>query len=100
MPDIAAELEAVAGPLKGNSIPLTEAEISIGREPSNRISLLDAGVSRQHCLIRASVGSHCSDDSRDSETLAPKQGGSLSSNGRPKSTDETQDQPSSDLKET
>jgi len=51
MPDIAAELEAVAGPLKGNSIPLSETEVSIGREPSNRISLLDAGVSRRHCLI-------------------------------------------------
>ena len=51
MPDIAAELEAVAGPLKGNSIPLSEAEVSIGREPSNRISLLDAGVSRRHCVI-------------------------------------------------
>ncbi len=51
MPDIAAELEAVAGPLKGSSIPLSEAEVSIGREPSNRISLLDAGVSRRHCLI-------------------------------------------------
>jgi Nif-specific regulatory protein len=51
MPDIAAELEAVAGPLKGNSIPLVEAEVSIGREPSNAISLLDAGVSRRHCLI-------------------------------------------------
>ena len=51
MPDIAAELEAVAGPLKGNSIPLSEAEVSIGRDPSNRISLLDAGVSRRHCVI-------------------------------------------------
>ena len=51
MPDIAAELEAVAGPLRGTSIPLSEAEVSIGREPSNRISLLDAGVSRRHCVI-------------------------------------------------
>jgi Nif-specific regulatory protein len=51
MPDIAAELEAIAGPLRGSSIPLSEAEVSIGREPSNDISLLDAGVSRHHCLI-------------------------------------------------
>jgi Nif-specific regulatory protein len=51
MPDIAAELDAVTGPLKGSSIPLSEAEVSIGREPSNRISLLDAGVSRHHCVI-------------------------------------------------
>ncbi|HTW66753.1 MAG TPA: sigma 54-interacting transcriptional regulator [Bryobacteraceae bacterium] len=51
MPDIAAELEAVAGPLKGSSLPLAEGEVSIGREPSNRIALLDAGVSRRHCVI-------------------------------------------------
>ena len=56
MPDLAAELEAVTGPLKGNSIPLSEAEISIGREPSNQVSLLDASVSRRHCLIRWDSG--------------------------------------------
>ena len=47
-----AELEAVAGPLKGTSIPLVENEISIGREPSNGISILDASISRRHCLIQ------------------------------------------------
>ncbi|HLG97376.1 MAG TPA: sigma 54-interacting transcriptional regulator [Bryobacteraceae bacterium] len=46
------ELEAIAGPLKGTSIPLTEDEITIGREPSNAVSLLDASVSRRHCLIK------------------------------------------------
>jgi Nif-specific regulatory protein len=51
MPDIAAELDAVTGPLKGTSIPLAEAEVTIGREPSNGISLLDVGVSRRHCII-------------------------------------------------
>jgi Nif-specific regulatory protein len=51
MPDIPAELEAVAGPLKGNVIPLPEEQISIGREPGNQISLLDAAVSRRHCVI-------------------------------------------------
>jgi Nif-specific regulatory protein len=51
MPEIAAELEAVAGPLKGSSLPLSDDEVSIGREPSNRIALLDAGVSRRHCII-------------------------------------------------
>jgi Nif-specific regulatory protein len=47
-----AELEAIAGPLKGSSIPLSSDEVSIGREPTNLISLLDASVSRRHCLIR------------------------------------------------
>ncbi len=51
MPDIAAELDAVTGPLKGTSIPLSEAEVTVGREPSNGISLLDVGVSRRHCII-------------------------------------------------
>jgi Nif-specific regulatory protein len=56
MPDIPAELEAVAGPLKGSCIPLTEDEVSFGREPSNRISLLDAAVSRKHCVITRHAG--------------------------------------------
>jgi Nif-specific regulatory protein len=56
MPDHAAELEAVAGPLKGSSIPLAEDEVSVGREPSNGISLLDAAVSRRHCVITHNAG--------------------------------------------
>ena len=47
-----AELEAIAGPLKGNSIALADDEVSVGREPSNTVSLLDASVSRRHCLIK------------------------------------------------
>jgi transcriptional regulator with GAF, ATPase, and Fis domain len=47
-----ARLEAVSGPLKGRTFPLTEVELSIGREPSNQISLLDSLVSRRHCVIR------------------------------------------------
>jgi len=47
-----ARLEAVSGPLEGRTFPLTEDELSIGREPSNQISLLDSLVSRRHCVIR------------------------------------------------
>jgi Nif-specific regulatory protein len=47
-----ARLEAVSGPLEGRTFPLTEDEVSIGREPSNQISLLDSLVSRRHCVIR------------------------------------------------
>jgi Nif-specific regulatory protein len=47
-----ARLEAVAGPLKGSTFPLTEDELSIGRDPSNQISLLDSLVSRRHCAVR------------------------------------------------
>ena len=56
MPDIPAELEAVAGPLKGSSISLLEDEVSFGREPSNIVSLLDAAVSRRHCVITYNSG--------------------------------------------
>ncbi len=56
MSDISAELEAVAGPLKGSIIPLPEKETSIGREPCNQISLLDAAVSRRHCVITRDAG--------------------------------------------
>ncbi len=48
----AARLEAVAGPLEGRTFPLEDDELSIGREPSNQISLLDSLVSRRHCVIR------------------------------------------------
>jgi len=47
-----ARLEAVSGPLKGKLFVLTADEVSIGRDPSNEISLLDSLVSRRHCVIR------------------------------------------------
>jgi transcriptional regulator with GAF, ATPase, and Fis domain len=47
-----ALLEAVSGPLKGKLFSLSKEEVSIGRDPSNDISLLDSLVSRRHCIIR------------------------------------------------
>ena len=47
-----ARLEAVSGPLKGKVFSLAVGELSIGRDPSNEISLLDSLVSRRHCIIR------------------------------------------------
>ena len=52
MPAVRAELEAVSGPLKGNTLELSSEETSIGREPENEISILDASVSRKHCVIQ------------------------------------------------
>jgi len=46
-----AELEALAGPLKGSVLPLADDLISIGREPGNAIALFDPAVSRRHCQI-------------------------------------------------
>jgi Nif-specific regulatory protein len=51
-PSNAVRLEAVSGPFEGRSFPLTQDEISIGREPDNQISLLDSLVSRRHCIIQ------------------------------------------------
>jgi transcriptional regulator with GAF, ATPase, and Fis domain len=50
-----ARLEVVSGPLKGKLFPLTGDEVSIGRDPSNEISLLDSLVSRRHCVIHKEV---------------------------------------------
>jgi Nif-specific regulatory protein len=45
-------LMVINGALSGEIFALTEGEISIGREPSNDVCVLDPAVSRQHCLIR------------------------------------------------
>jgi transcriptional regulator with GAF, ATPase, and Fis domain len=45
-------LLALEGPLKDSTIPLPEGEITLGREPSNAVSLNDPSVSRKHCLLR------------------------------------------------
>jgi len=55
-PESGARLEAVSGPLKGKLLRLIKDEVSIGRDPTNEISLLDGLVSRRHCLIRKEGG--------------------------------------------
>jgi transcriptional regulator with GAF, ATPase, and Fis domain len=54
-------LVAIAGPLKGAVILLTDAETIIGRDPGNAISIHDPLVSRRHCLIRRSGDVQLSD---------------------------------------
>jgi Nif-specific regulatory protein len=44
-------LQAIAGPLSGETFPVVEGELSIGRAASNRLCLSDARVSRKHCVI-------------------------------------------------
>jgi transcriptional regulator with GAF, ATPase, and Fis domain len=44
-------LIAVAGPLSGTSLPLTQTETSIGRDNANHIGLADGSVSPRHCLL-------------------------------------------------
>jgi Nif-specific regulatory protein len=42
----------LAGPLKGTTFTLSEAQTLVGRETGNSLRLDDPSVSRQHCLIK------------------------------------------------
>jgi transcriptional regulator with GAF, ATPase, and Fis domain len=46
-------LVARDGPLKGSVFALDDTEFSLGRNPSNRLSISDPSLSRQHCIIAA-----------------------------------------------
>jgi Nif-specific regulatory protein len=46
----------LSGPLKDSTIPLSEAEVTIGREASNGIAIVDPSVSRKHFLLSAQDG--------------------------------------------
>jgi transcriptional regulator with GAF, ATPase, and Fis domain len=45
-------LLAIAGPLKDSTIVLTDAEVTLGRDPTNAVPVIDPSVSRKHCLLR------------------------------------------------
>ncbi len=49
-------LLVLSGPLKDSTIPLSDAEVTIGREASNAIAVSDPSVSRKHCHIGAHDG--------------------------------------------
>jgi Nif-specific regulatory protein len=49
-------LIVLSGPGKDSTIPLSEGEITIGREASNGIAVVDPSVSRKHCLLSAQDG--------------------------------------------
>jgi adenylate cyclase len=51
-----ARLSAIAGPLKGTTIPLTDVETIIGCDPGNTLAINDPLISRRHCSIRYSNG--------------------------------------------
>jgi Nif-specific regulatory protein len=46
------KLVAIAGPLKGTTIPLLDMETIIGRDLTNQVTINDPLVSRRHCSIR------------------------------------------------
>src|SRR5579863_2755300 len=41
-----------AGPLRDSTIPLPDGEVTLGREPTNAVPVVDPSVSRKHCLLR------------------------------------------------
>ncbi len=49
-------LLVLSGPLKDSTIPLTEDEITIGREASNGVAVSDPSVSRKHCALQGREG--------------------------------------------
>jgi Nif-specific regulatory protein len=49
-------LVARDGPLKGSVFALDDSEFSVGRNPSNRLSVSDPSLSRQHCVIAGRGG--------------------------------------------
>src|SRR5262249_53079087 len=52
------KLIVIAGPSEGMTFAITEAEVSIGRELDNQISLHDLSVSRRHCSIKQDGGQY------------------------------------------
>jgi transcriptional regulator with GAF, ATPase, and Fis domain len=44
-------LKAIGGALAGVALPLTERDVSIGRDETNRIALADSTVSPRHCVL-------------------------------------------------
>jgi transcriptional regulator with GAF, ATPase, and Fis domain len=49
-------LLAIAGPLKDSTIPLPEGEVTLGRDPTSAVPVVDPSVSRKHCLLRREDG--------------------------------------------
>jgi hypothetical protein len=49
-------LLVLSGPLKDSTLPLSQSEITIGREASNGIAVTDPSVSRKHCLVSSEDG--------------------------------------------
>jgi transcriptional regulator with GAF, ATPase, and Fis domain len=49
-------LLVLSGPLKDSAIPLSDDEVTIGRDASNGIAVADPSVSRKHCAISGRDG--------------------------------------------
>jgi transcriptional regulator with PAS, ATPase and Fis domain len=45
-------IHAILGPLKGTAIPLSEEDLTIGRDRANQLPITDLHLSRRHCVIK------------------------------------------------
>jgi two-component system, NtrC family, response regulator HydG len=48
---MAASLVALSGPLRGETLPLTDQGLTVGREPTNQLHPSDLSLSRRHCVL-------------------------------------------------
>jgi pSer/pThr/pTyr-binding forkhead associated (FHA) protein len=44
-------IQVAAGPLADSTYLLTDAEMRIGRDPSNSLAISDLSLSRRHCVL-------------------------------------------------
>src|SRR6266850_419671 len=51
MAHLSPTLVAIAGPLRGQAVPLTDEPLTIGREPSNQLHPPDMSLSRRHSVL-------------------------------------------------
>ena len=52
-------LLVIAGPSRDMTIPLPNGEATVGRDPTNHVSVIDPSVSRKHCLLRREEDGRC-----------------------------------------
>ncbi len=45
-------LLVIAGPSRDQTIPLSDGESTLGRDPANAVAVIDPSVSRKHCQLR------------------------------------------------
>jgi Nif-specific regulatory protein len=75
-----AKLVAVAGPLRGATVPLAESEIPVGRDDTNLIALADPSVSPRHCVLVCAAGTV---SIRDLDSANPSFVNGLPASGQP-----------------
>jgi Nif-specific regulatory protein len=55
---LSPRLAIIAGPLVGQTFPLTDTPLTVGRDRTSTVHLRDLAVSRQHCVIEPADGGY------------------------------------------